>query len=66
MKRKEIINLLNRAAAGLESPLDLNPREYNELIEDLVVTAKHLAEETQTILPLNGTLEALKAELHRD
>jgi DNA-directed RNA polymerase subunit F len=52
MKRKELINLLNRAAAGLESGEELSPKEFNELIEDLVTTAKTLEEETQPILPL--------------
>ena len=43
---KELVNLLNRAAAALESPLDLNPIEMNELIEDLVCAANELESET--------------------
>lgn len=38
----ELVNLLNRAAAALETPDDLTEEEKAYLIEDLVVMAAHL------------------------
>lgn len=39
----ELVNLLNRAAAALETPDDLTEEDKAYLIEDLVVMAAHLA-----------------------
>jgi hypothetical protein len=48
MEVKELINLLNRAAAGLETPGDLTKLDLDELIEDLTVMANLLEESTVT------------------
>lgn len=42
MKTRDLLNLLNRAAAALETPKDLTPKERAELIEDLLHAAKSL------------------------
>jgi len=39
MKTRDLINLLNRAAAAIETPNDLNEAEIIELIEDLIAVA---------------------------
>ena len=39
MKARDLQNLLNRAAASLETPDDLTEGEKNELIEDLINAA---------------------------
>jgi hypothetical protein len=36
----ELVNLLNRAAAALETPQDLSPEDVKHLIEDLVVASR--------------------------
>lgn len=46
MKKRDLVNLLNRAAAFIETPRDLSPIERDELAEDLTVAAKELEEET--------------------
>lgn len=38
----ELRNLLNRAAAALETPEDLSREDKQNLIEDLVTAAKNL------------------------
>lgn len=48
---KELINLLNRAAAAIETPKDLNPLELEELAEDLTVVADLLSESPITEIP---------------
>ena len=40
MKTRDLVNLLNRAAAALETPGDLEPGDVEALIEDLTVAAK--------------------------
>ncbi len=42
VKTKELTNLINRAAAALETPGALTPTEQRELIEDLVIMAKEV------------------------
>lgn len=42
MSKKDLINLLNRAAAGFETPDDLTEEEKTHLVEDLVVAATML------------------------
>jgi hypothetical protein len=44
MKRRDVINLLNRAAAGLEHIVSLSEKERDELVEDLVVAAREEAQ----------------------
>lgn len=46
MKTRDLINLLNRAAAAIETPNDLSEVETIELIEDLIVAAEAM-EQTQ-------------------
>jgi hypothetical protein len=46
LKVKEIINLLHRAAAALETPGDLNELDLEELAEDLTVMGNLLEEST--------------------
>jgi hypothetical protein len=43
----DLIALLNRAAAALETPNDLTPEEVEHVIEDLVVEAKKLGDATE-------------------
>lgn len=45
VKKRDLINLLNRAAAALETPNDLTQEEKDFLVEDLVVAAKNLENE---------------------
>jgi hypothetical protein len=45
LKPRDLANLLNRAAAALETPDDLTPQDKADLIEDLVVAAKEAANE---------------------
>ncbi len=45
LKKRDLANLLNRAAAALETPDDLNELEVSELIEDLVVEARAYEED---------------------
>lgn len=40
IKAKDLKNLLNRAAAALETPKDLTPQEVAELVEDLLAAAE--------------------------
>lgn len=40
--KKELKNLLNRTAAALETPKDLQPEDVSKLIEDLLVAANDL------------------------
>ena len=42
MKNRELVNLLNRAAAALETPQDLTKEDMEQLIEDLIVAAKEI------------------------
>ncbi len=42
MKRKDFINLLNRAAAALETPCDLSKEEVAHVIEDLTTVAQKI------------------------
>jgi hypothetical protein len=42
MKNQDLVNLLNRAAAYLETPGDISKAEVDYLIEDLTVAAKEL------------------------
>lgn len=42
MKNKELINLLNRAAAALETPADLTDAEKQHVIEDLAIAAQNI------------------------
>lgn len=44
-KKSDIVALLNRAAAALETPEDLSPRAVVELVEDLVGGANALTED---------------------
>jgi hypothetical protein len=39
MKRRDLVNLLNRARAALETPKDLTPRQVADLIDDLYLAA---------------------------
>jgi len=40
MKRRELVLLLNRAAAALETPNDLTEEEKAHVVEDLAVAAE--------------------------
>ena len=63
MTKKELINLLNRAAAALETPGDLSDEEKRFLTEDLVVVAKSLAcGVTKREVELVGVLKRLTNE----
>lgn len=42
MKKRDLVNLLNRAAAAIENPADLNHNEVQELLEDLLTAADEL------------------------
>lgn len=42
MKNRDLKNLLNRGAAALETPQDLNEQERKDLAEDLTAAAKGL------------------------
>lgn len=42
MKERDLVNLLNRAAAAIETPNDLNDQERDELVEDLTVAANEM------------------------
>ena len=44
-KTRELRNLLNRAAAALETPKDLRPAEVEDLLADLVSAADQLSED---------------------
>lgn len=45
MNRRDLNNLLNRAAAALETPADLSPNDRASLAEDLVEEAKMVSEQ---------------------
>lgn len=47
MKIRDLVNLLNRAAAALEDPGALSDRELVDLIEDLTQAAQDLGDETK-------------------
>lgn len=42
MKHRELINLLHRAAAALETPSDLTEADKKALVEDLVYAAEEV------------------------
>jgi hypothetical protein len=46
MKTRDLINLLNRAAAAIETPADLEHNEVLDLLEDLLQLAQKLEQET--------------------
>ncbi len=46
MKPRDLANLLNRAAAAIETPKDLSLDDRSFLIEDLELTAETLRENT--------------------
>ena len=50
MKTKDLVNLLNRAAA-LETPKDLNQQEFQDVIDDLTFYANQIAENYELIQP---------------
>lgn len=39
MKQRDLVNLLNRAAAALETPADLTPDDHQQLVQDLIAEA---------------------------
>lgn len=43
MKNRDLINLLNRAAAGLEHLVSLTEKERDELVEDLLQAANDVS-----------------------
>lgn len=47
MKRRDLVNLLNRAAAALETPEDLTETGIALLIEDLCVAARELEDQEE-------------------
>ena len=47
MGKRELIALLNRAAAAIETPRDLTLRERFEVAEDCVIAAKELERELE-------------------
>lgn len=51
MKNRDLKNLLNRAAAAIETPQDLNRTQEIELLEDLTVAAKQLDVDAQEDAP---------------
>jgi len=51
MKTKDLVNLLNRAAAALETPKDLNQQEFQDVIDDLTFYANQIAENYELIQP---------------
>jgi len=48
MKQRDLANLLNRAAAALETPRDLSNLEQDDLVEELTVAAEEAEAETET------------------
>jgi hypothetical protein len=46
MKKRDLINLLNRAAAAIETPADLEHNEVQYLLEDLLQLTHKLEQET--------------------
>ncbi len=44
MKNRDLVNLLNRAAAALETPADLTAQDVRDLIADLTTEAAQRAE----------------------
>ena len=58
MKQRDLAELLNRAAAALETPDHLSDLERDDLVEDLVVAAKEMEpkepEQEETPLGLCG------------
>jgi len=50
MKTKDLKNLLNRAAAGIETPDDLSEEELKELLEDLTSTANEVEKLPDVVL----------------
>ena len=55
IKHRELINLLNRAAAAIETPDDLTKRDFSDLVEDLVITAAELELAAKLTHPLRRT-----------
>jgi len=51
MTERDLINLLNRAAAAIESPDNITSDEAQDLIEDLVTEAKrrHITHDVRVI-----------------
>lgn len=47
MKTKDLVNLLNRAAACIETPGDLTSEEISQVAEDLVEAAKEIEHDEQ-------------------
>ena len=54
MKNRDLVNLLNRAAAALETPKDLQPDEVDFLIEDLTVAAEEFQKEHEAATDPNA------------
>lgn len=52
-KSKDLANLLNRAAAALETPLDLTPLDITKLVEDLTVAATQLGDDDRFMVTLD-------------
>jgi hypothetical protein len=42
LKTRDLVNLLNRAAAALETPADLTEQEQGELVQDLTAAAEEI------------------------
>lgn len=49
MKRKDLVNLLNRAAAAIETPGDIELVELNYLVVDLLVAATKISEKEGSV-----------------
>jgi len=56
MKNQDLIALLNRAAAALETPSDLTPEEKQHVIEDLVIAADSVVDSKVEPLTTQGSL----------
>jgi hypothetical protein len=46
MKNRDLINLINRAAAAIETPADLTEDEIQDLLDDLDAAALELEDQT--------------------
>ena len=51
MKTKELVNLLNRAIAALETPKDLSPTDKQDVIDDLTYYANQIEENYELVQP---------------
>jgi DNA-binding ferritin-like protein (Dps family) len=60
MKQKDLINLLNRAAASYETPGDLDGDDLSHLVEDLTVAAAHFSNDTELSNLLNRAAAGLE------